>query len=102
MTCGSGNTLPSAVFGASAHPPQAPIWLDPSGCPPGRVFHFWHRFRWKKPRRVGLRPADFPLAWVDRPIFPRVFPDETIEARLATRATLPCSLTVKSDDNTAS
>jgi hypothetical protein len=23
--------------GASAHPPQAPIWLDPSGCPPGRV-----------------------------------------------------------------
>jgi len=30
-----------AVFGASAHPPQAPIWLDPSGCPPGRVFRFW-------------------------------------------------------------
>jgi hypothetical protein len=29
-----------AVFGASAHPPQAPIWLDPSGCPPGRVFRF--------------------------------------------------------------
>jgi len=27
-----------AVFGASAHPPQAPIRLDPSGCPPGRVF----------------------------------------------------------------
>lgn len=41
MTCGSGNTLPSAVFGASAHPPQAPIWLDPSGCPPGRVFILW-------------------------------------------------------------
>src|SRR5436305_10087470 len=32
---------PSAVFGASAHPPQAPIWLDPSGCPPGRVFILW-------------------------------------------------------------
>ena len=39
-SCGSGNTLPIAIFGASAHPPQAPIWLDPSGCPPGRVFHF--------------------------------------------------------------
>jgi uncharacterized repeat protein (TIGR03809 family) len=29
-----------AISGASAHPPQAPIWLDPSGCPPGRVFSF--------------------------------------------------------------
>ena len=27
-----------AVFGASAHPPQAPIWLDPYGLYPGRVF----------------------------------------------------------------
>src|SRR5215813_5933289 len=33
-------SLPIAVSGASAHPPQAPIWLDPSGCPPGRVFYF--------------------------------------------------------------
>ncbi len=33
-----------AVFGASAHPPQAPIWLDPSGCPPGRVFRFGRYF----------------------------------------------------------
>jgi len=27
--CGSGNPSPSAVSGASAHPPQAPIWLWP-------------------------------------------------------------------------
>ena len=25
--CGSGNPSPTAIFGASAHPPQAPIWL---------------------------------------------------------------------------
>src|SRR6516162_5440985 len=31
---------PQAISGASAHPPQAPIWLEPSGCPPGRLFHF--------------------------------------------------------------
>jgi hypothetical protein len=39
--CGSGHPSPSVISGASAHPPQAPIWLDPSGCPPGRVFPFW-------------------------------------------------------------
>jgi hypothetical protein len=38
--CGSGHPSPSVISGASAHPPQAPIWLDPSGCPPGRVFSF--------------------------------------------------------------
>jgi hypothetical protein len=29
---------PHVISGASAHPPQAPYDLDPSGCPPGRVF----------------------------------------------------------------
>src|SRR6516162_2714470 len=38
-------SLPTAIFGASAHPPQAPIWLDPSGCPPGRVSRFRQRNR---------------------------------------------------------
>src|SRR5580693_520913 len=37
---GSGYSLPAAISGASAHPPQAPVWLDPTGCPPGRVFYF--------------------------------------------------------------
>src|SRR5271167_1508170 len=52
-----------AVFGASAHPPQAPIWLDPSGCPPGRVFRFSSAnqmsspgIRWPQ-SRGGLMPA---------------------------------------------
>ena len=47
--CGSGNSLPMAISGASAHPPQAPIWLDPSGCPPGRVFLFGARSRESDP-----------------------------------------------------
>src|SRR6202043_3187033 len=42
-----------AVFGASAHPPQAPIWLYPSGCPPGRVSRFWRVF-WARPHdKIG-------------------------------------------------
>ena len=40
MSVGSGHPSLTAISGASAHPPQAPIWLDPSGCPPGRVFSF--------------------------------------------------------------
>jgi hypothetical protein len=44
---GVGAEIPSpmVISGASAHPPQAPVWLDPSGCPPGRVFHFGRFFR---------------------------------------------------------
>src|SRR5438874_13690248 len=51
--CGSGYPSPTAIFGASAHPPQAPIWLDPSGCPPGRVFHFHSVFE----HGLGLDPG---------------------------------------------
>ena len=60
--CGSGYPSPSAVFGASAHPPQAPPYgLDPSGCPPGRVFYF---------QAFLSRPFDFPSTLYP----PRVFP----------------------------
>ena len=37
---GAENPSPPVISGASAHPPQAPYDFDPSGCPPGRVFHF--------------------------------------------------------------
>jgi hypothetical protein len=73
--------------------PKRPIWLDPSGCPPGRVFHFWHRFSWKKPRparrRVGLPTPGFPFGCVTR----------NYRGALRNAAMLPCSLTVDSADN---
>ena len=64
--CGSGNSSPTAVFGASAHPPQAPIWLDPSGCPPGRVFHFCNVFPWTGSRKQGASNQDRGPFWFDR------------------------------------
>jgi hypothetical protein len=36
--------------------PKRPIWLDPSGCPPGRVFSFQHPF--------SSGPKRFPAKWI--------------------------------------
>ena len=65
--CGSGKSLPMAIFGASAHPPQAPIWLDPSGCPPGRVFHFGRSFERTGKFRKTTALAHAPLMPLDKP-----------------------------------
>src|SRR6187200_1649127 len=70
-----------AVFGASAHPPQAPIWLDPSGCPPGRVFRFWRilptvrgsRNSRYDPRNVAMQPCGLTVDSPDNPVFLRLF-----------------------------
>jgi len=82
--------------------PKRPIWLDPSGCPPGRVFHFRHRFCWKRPRRVrrraGLPTADFPFICVTRDISSPL-PKRNYRGRSRNTAMLSRSLTVKSDDN---
>src|SRR5437867_12614318 len=55
--------------------PKRPIWLDPSGCPPGRVFHFGTVFLEDAASRVTAR-ARQPQAAVDvrdAPISPRIF-----------------------------
>src|ERR1700681_2146096 len=54
-----------AVFGASAHPPQAPIWLDPSGCPPGGGFRL-AGFSDTSTQKMGHRTSRAPRAR-DRP-----------------------------------
>jgi len=64
--------------------PKRPIWLDPSGCPPGRVFHFRQMFP-KKPRSMrchaNRRPHAFRLLFT---ILPCVFASD-IPARASQR-----------------
>ena len=99
---------PSAVFGASAHPPQAPIWLDPSGCPPGRVFRFWRilptvrgsRNSRYDPRNVAMQPCGLTVDSPDNPVFLRLSVNERcVVASLAGQRrsfpqNIPCQLQV--------
>jgi len=66
--------------------PKRPIWLDPSGCPPGRVFHFRQMFP-KKPRSMrchaNRRPHAFRLLCT---ILPCVFASDITGACFATRS----------------
>src|SRR5690242_3006522 len=86
-------SLPMAVFGASAHPPQAPIWLDPSGCPPGRVFYFHSRIfpdRIARPRVTvkRLEKLDKPRAphpvvascWTSQKVFHKIMPSFSVDS----------------------
>src|SRR5262249_32248553 len=90
-------SLPVAIFGASAHPPQAPIWLDPSGCPPGRVFYFRRpkcRFcrvsRTKSPRITTAyrHVAGAPL---DKPnFFHKIISSQFSDSSVLVCVSLPC------------
>jgi hypothetical protein len=57
---------------------------------------------WKKPlyapRRVGLPTADFPFVCVTRDIF-RYLPEPNDRGAFRNASMLPCSLTVKGDDD---
>src|SRR5215216_8210130 len=81
--------------------PKRPIRLDPSGCPPGRVFHFWHILSGRKllraPRR-GLPTNEFPFVCVTRDIS-GCFLKRNDRSAFRNAAMLPCSLTVKRDEN---
>jgi hypothetical protein len=82
--------------------PKRPIWLDPSGCPPGRVFHFRHSFFEEAasraaPRGLLMRRLSVRLRGL-RDISSRL-PKRNYRGTPRNTAMLPCSLTVKSDDN---
>ena len=53
---------PQRLYLARAPIHPSAIWLDPSGCPPGRVSHFWGLIIWELPLCVIARYCAAPNA----------------------------------------